>query len=109
MTNCEKLYQYYQEHPTASNPDVEQAMGWDGINVKRYKHRLKRRGLITITPGGVETNLPFEDSEPENASFKVEAYQQLYEACINRLDTKDLSDSAFTELIREARLILEKV
>jgi hypothetical protein len=109
MTNCEKLYQYYQDNPTASNPDVEQALGWDSINVKRYKHRLKRRGLITITPGGIETNLPFQDNEPESVAFKTEAYQQLYEACMHRMEIKDLSDSAFTELIREARLILEKI
>lgn len=75
-------------------------------HVRKYKHRLKARKLITVTPDGVETNAPFED---EDASFKIEAYQQLYEACINRLEIKDLSDSAFTEVIRECRLILEKI
>ena len=50
MTNCEKLYNFFIEHPKASVDEVMEALDWERRQVSRYKHRLKRRGFIDVDP-----------------------------------------------------------
>ena len=50
MTHCEKLYNYFIEHPKASADEVMESFGWERRQVSRYKHRLKRRGFIDVDP-----------------------------------------------------------
>ena len=109
MTKCEELYEFYKKHPKAKNPEVAEALHWDPYHVKKYKFRLKARGLIAVTPDGVETAPPFSDEDMKEPSVKMAAYQHLYDVCIERLETKDMSDSQFIALVQEIRMILSKM
>lgn len=109
MSKTQELYEYYVSHPQASNKEVAEALQWDDYYVRKYKHRLKARKLITVTPDGVETNAPFEDEATNTASEKFAAYQHLYEVCVDRLETREMSDSQFISLVQEIRMILSKM
>lgn len=109
MTKCEELYEFYKKHPQAKNPEVAEALHWDSFHVRKYKFRLKARGLIAVTPDGVITAPPFADEEMKEPSAKLAAYQHLYDVCIERLETKDMSDSHFISLVQEIRMILAKM
>ena len=64
MTNCEKLYNFFIEHPKASADDVMEALDWERRQVSRYKHRLKRRGFIDVDPvDGVQLLRPYREEE----------------------------------------------
>lgn len=62
-----------------------------------------------MTPDGVETAPPFSDEDMKEPSVKMAAYQHLYDVCIERLETKDMSDSQFIALVQEIRMILSKM
>ena len=109
MTKCEELYKYYMSAPKAGYAEVAGALGRDSMLVREYKHRLKIRGPIRITDAGVETEQPFGDIDPVIRSNKQEAYRHLYEVCMDRLETKDLTDSQFATLVQEIRMIIEKM
>ena len=40
MTHCEKLYNYFLEHPKATADEVMSALDWERRQVSRYKHRM---------------------------------------------------------------------
>ena len=60
MTHCEKLYNYFLEHPKATADEVMTALDWERRQVSRYKHRLKRGGFIDVDPrDGVQMLRPY--------------------------------------------------
>ncbi|WP_301859571.1 hypothetical protein [uncultured Megasphaera sp.] len=109
MTKCQELYEFYKQNPQAKNAEVAEALHWDPYHVRKYKFRLKSRGLIAITPDGVETAPLFADEDVQEPSAKFAAYQHLYDVCVERLQTKDMSDSQFISLVQEIRMILAKM
>lgn len=111
MTNCEKLYAYYKEHPQAASDEVEQALGWSNVDVKRYKHRLKRRGFIDVSGGEVMLLRPYrpEDSSAEVLTFKQDTYRQVAELCLTRIEDATTTVPQMIELMRELRLILKEI
>ena len=50
MTHCEKLYNYFIEHPKATADEVMAALDWERRQVSRYKHRLKPALIIFNLP-----------------------------------------------------------
>lgn len=109
MTRCEMLYEFYKSNPKATNQEVAEALQWDPYHVRKYKFRLRARGLIAVTPEGVETAPPFTDEDMKEPSAKQSEYQHLLDVCIERLETKDMSDSQFIALVQEIRMILSKM
>lgn len=106
MTKCEELYEFYEKHPNATNTEVASALSWTIQAVGKRKCLLRQRGLIEVTAEGVKTLEPFADEEIQEPSAKLAAYQHLYDVCIERLETKDMSDSQFVSLVQEIRMIL---
>lgn len=111
MTNCEKLYTYYNEHPQATNDEVMRDLEWSSTDVRRYKHRLKRRGFLDADVGGVTLLKPYkpEESSAEVLTFKQEAYRQVAEMCLARIEEPTTTVPQMIELMRELRLILKEI
>lgn len=111
MTNCEKLYSLYKEKPNLSNSETMNQLNWSSVEVRKYKHRLKKRGFIEVDEDdGVILLKPYGiDAESESESFKQEAYKQLYDICIDRAENKDISTPQLIQLIQEIRLILNQI
>ncbi|MFC2499833.1 MAG: hypothetical protein ACFNUC_03690 [Selenomonas noxia] len=91
MTHCEKLYNFFIEHPKASADEVMEALNWERRQVSRYKHRLKRRGFN-----------PIHD-------YKQDAYRQAADACLDRIHDPETTIPQMIELIRELRMILKAI
>ena len=112
MTNCEKLYTYYAEHPKATTDEVMTALDWERRQVTRYKHRLKARGFIDVDPvDGVRALRPYrkdEDSDPIY-EYKQDAYRQAADACLDRMHAPETTIPQMIELIRELRMILKEI
>lgn len=108
MKKCEELYAFYEKHPEATNTEIAEALNWTIRAVGKRKCLLRQRGLIEVTAEGVKTLEPFADADEEiqEPSAKLAAYQHLYDVCIERLETKDMSDSQFVSLVQEIRMIL---
>lgn len=112
MTNCEKLYNFFIEHPKASADDVMEALDWERRQVSRYKHRLKRRGFIDVDPvDGVQLLRPYreEDDNSPIHDYKQDAYRQAADACLDRIHDPETTISQLIELIRELRMILKAI
>ena len=99
MTNCEKLYTYYAEHPKATTDEVMTALDWERRQVTRYKHRLKTRGFVDVDP---------VDSDPIH-EYKQDAYRQAADACLDRMHAPETTIPQMIELIRELRMILKEI
>ena len=119
MGNTEKqLYQLYLKSPDIGNKDAAAALGWTEQMQNTTKSRLKKKGLITVTPHKIICNKKFlfEDTTEEDTikqaerfKLKQEYYEQLLDLCMERLKTRELSDSAFTALVLEIRQILAQL
>ena len=96
MTNCEKLYNFFIEHPKASVDEVMEALDWkERTKVSKYKHRLKQRGFIDVDPvDGVQLLRP---------------YRQAADACLDRIHDPETTIAQMIELIRELRMILKAI
>ena len=113
MTNCEKLYNFFIEHPKASVDEVMEALDWkERTKVSKYKHRLKQRGFIDVNPiDGVRPLRPYrkEDDEDPIHDYKQDAYLQAADACLDRIHNPETTIPQLIELIRELRMILKAI
>lgn len=113
MKNCEQLYSLYKNEPKLSNPEVMGKLKWTSHQVRKYKYLLKKRGFIGVdkSTDGEEIIIlkDYSGTELESDNFKQEAYKQLYDSCINKMEDANLSISQFIQLEQEARLILNKI
>lgn len=112
MTHCEKLYNFFIEHPKASTDEVMESLGWERRQVSRYKHRLKRGGFIDVDPrDGVQVLRPYreEDDTSPIHDYKQDAYRQAADACLDRIHDPETTIPQMIELIRELRMILKAI
>ena len=112
MTHCEKLYNFFIEHPKASADEVMGSLGWERRQVSRYKHRLKRGGFIDVDPrDGVQVLRPYreEDDTSPIHDYKQDAYRQAADACLDRIHDPETTIAQMIELIRELRMILKAI
>lgn len=109
MKNCERLYNLFCEFPKISNPEVMEKLKWTSHQVRKYKYLLKKRGFIGVDGDEIIVLKEYSGTELESDNFKQEAYKQLYDACINKMEDANLSISQFIQLEQEARLILNKI
>ena len=112
MTHCEKLYNYFNEHPKATADEVMTALDWERRQVSRYKHRLKRRGFIDVDPvDGVQLLRPYREEDDNNPihEYKQDAYRQAADACLDRIHDPETTIPQMIELIRELRMILKAI
>jgi len=112
MTNCEKLYRFYTEHPKSSTDETAQAMEWDKREVSRYKFRLKRRGFIGVDErDGVVILRPFrpEDDGAEAFSYKQQVYRDVIETLQERMNLPETTTTQCIDIGREIRIILKEI
>mgnify|MGYP000069867027 CR=1 FL=1 len=118
MARAEReLYLLYQKNGKLKNQEAADLLGWPTNHVEVTKYRLKRKGLITVDGDKVTCNKKFLFQPPEEEAveqqerfaLKEEYYERLLDLCMNRLETKTLSDSAFTSLVLEVRQILQQL
>ena len=96
MTHCEKLYNFFIEHPKATADEVMESLGWerrqdpcDGVQVLRaYREE--------------DDNNPIHD-------YKQDAYRQAADACLDRIHDPETTIPQLIELIRELRMILKAI
>lgn len=111
MTNCEKLYRYYCEHPAASAAEVMDALQWDADNVRRYKFRLKQRGFIAVDDNGILILKPFSSGDdPEKLfDFKQQTYREIIDNLKERMALPGTTTPQAIEIGREIRIILKEI
>ena len=108
MTNCEKLYQYYADHPQATTDDIMQALQWDRRDVSRYKFRLKRRGFIGVDQqDGVVILRQFNPDD--NSDYKQRVYREVIDTLKERMDLPETTTPQCIDLGREIRIILKEI
>ena len=112
MTNCEKLYNYFIEHPKASADEVMEALNWERKQVSKYKHRLKERGFIDVDAiEGVKIPRPYRKEDKNNPihDYKQNAYMEAADACLDRIHDPETTIAQLIELIRELRMVLKAI
>ena len=112
MTHCEKLYNFFIEHPKASADEVMESLGWERRQVSRYKHRLKARGFIDVDAiEGVKILRPYRKEDKNNPihDYKQDAYMEAADACLDRIHDPETTIPQLIELIRELRMVLKAI
>lgn len=109
MKNCERLYNLFCEFPKISNPEVMEKLKWTSHQVRKYKYLLKKRGFIGVDGDEIVILREYSGTDLESINFKQEAYKQLYDICIERAESKDISTSQLIQLIQEIRLVLNQI
>ncbi len=109
MKNCERLYNLFCEFPKISNPEAMEKLKWTSRQVIKYKYLLKKRGFIGVDGDEMVILREYSGTDLESINFKQEAYKQLYDICIERAESKDISTSQLIQLIQEIRLVLNQI
>lgn len=111
MTNPEKLYNLLRDNPRLSNPEIMEQLNWKSITVRKYKYLLKQRGFIAVDDiEGVIVLKEYSGSEDlECGSFKQDAYKHMFDICIARAESEEISTPQLISLIQELRLILKQI
>ena len=111
MTFNEKLYEFYKDHPLATNDEVANALEWTTRQVVRYKGRLKARGFIDVTADGVALMRPYNTKDDKDGTFefKQETYREVIARLMACMDSEGLTTTQLIDISREIRTILKEV
>jgi len=111
MTFNEKLYEYYTEHPKATNEEAATALDWTTRQVVRYKNRLKARGFIDRDEDGIAILKSYnaKDDKDGTFEFKQETYREVIARLLSCMDSESLTTTQLIDISREIRTILKEV
>ncbi len=112
MSNPEKLYNLLREQPMLTNKEVMEKLHWSSVLVRKNKYLLKQRGCIAVDENDGVIILKEYDTKKESLetkSFKQEAYRHLYDICVARAETEEITTPQLIALVQEIRLILNRM
>lgn len=112
MSNPQKLYNLLREQPTLTNQEIMEKLHWSSLLVRKNKYLLKQRGCIAVDADDGVIILKEYDTKKESMearSFKQEAYRHLYDICIARAESEEITTPQLISLVQEIRLILNRM
>lgn len=76
--NTDRILNYLQDHPTATNGEIGTALDIDDSYVRRQISLFKNRGWLEVEGAGKDRHIRVTRKEPENMTeFKREIYTEM--------------------------------